>query len=529
VTSDLPGSGTTFDAPPAAAPAERGVSSSRAERTLVGGFWMTLGMAAQGALTVLVLALLARFLQPRDFGVVSTGLLIVNFSLIFAQVGVGPALVQHPRLRPEHGATGLMITGSLSVGATLLLWGLAPVIAGRLEAPEVTAVLRALACVLPIQGLSVVSEALLRRALRFRELALARVVAYTAGYGLVGTTAAVLGAGAWTLVAAHATQTVVNTALLLRAQPFGRRPRFERAAARELAVFGGGFSLARVGNYAAVYGDKMATVTWLGVTALGLYERAYQLMAMPAVAVGQVLDDVLFPAMAQVQHDRSRLALAYRRCVAGVALLTLPISMIAVVVAPELIAVLLGPRWAAVVLPFRILAVGMLFRASYKISDALARAVGVVYRRAWRQWVYAALVVAGVWGGHPWGLPGVAAGVLVALVTNFVLMAELSLAQVELTRAEFARAHMPGLRLAVVVGTTAWTTAALARGAEMPPPAVLALTAGAVLMLLAGLYRVAPLALLGGDGSWLTDKARQTIGTRLRRAPKPEAAPSVLT
>jgi len=44
-----------------------------------------------------------------------------------------------------------------------------------------------------------------------------------------------------------------------------------------------------------VNGDYLVVVRWLGVTALGLYERAYQLMAAPATLVGQVLDDVLFP------------------------------------------------------------------------------------------------------------------------------------------------------------------------------------------------------------------------------------------
>src|SRR3989442_682732 len=122
-------------------------------------------------------------------------------------------------------------------------------------------------------------------------------------------------------------------------------------------------------------------------------------MAAPATLVGQVLDDVLFPAMAQIQSERQRVAVAYRRCVAGVALLTLPLSALALVLAPEIVRVLLGPRWADVTAPFRVLVLGTLFRTSYKISDSLTRALGAVYRRAWRQWSYAALVFGGGGGG----------------------------------------------------------------------------------------------------------------------------------
>src|SRR5207249_289368 len=144
-------------------------------------------------------------------------------------------------------------------------------------------------------------------------------------------------------------------------------------------------------------GDNFVAVKWLGVQALGLYERAYQLMAMPATLLGQVLDDVLFPAMAQIQFDTGRLAVAYRRLVAGMAVMTLPLSAVAVALAPELIYAVLGPKWGDAALPFQVLAVGTLCRASYKVSDSLTRAVGAVYQRAWRQWIYAALALAPEW------------------------------------------------------------------------------------------------------------------------------------
>src|SRR5438874_12599268 len=83
-------------------------------------------------------------------------------------------------------------------------WLLAPVVARALGSPSLMPVLRALACVQPIQALGVVSDAQLRRALAFRELATIRVLSYAAGYGLVGIGVAVAGGGLWALVAAYA-------------------------------------------------------------------------------------------------------------------------------------------------------------------------------------------------------------------------------------------------------------------------------------------------------------------------------------
>jgi PST family polysaccharide transporter len=279
---------------------------------LAGWLWLSFGTGAQAVLTILVLAVLARLLGPRDFGVVSAALLVINFCLIFSQGLVGPALVQHPAPGAAHVRTAFTLSLAGGVVLLMLLWLLAPPLARVLGTPELVPVLRALAWVQPVQALGVVSDAELRRGLRFRVLAAIRVLSYAAGYGLVGVGVAAAGGGLWALVTAYAVQASVTTVLVLRRVPLRSPWGVDARAARELLGFGGGFSLARIGNYAAVNGDNFVAVKWLGVQALGLYERAYQLMAMPATLVGQVLDDVLFPAMAQIQFETGRLAAAYR-------------------------------------------------------------------------------------------------------------------------------------------------------------------------------------------------------------------------
>lgn len=63
---------------------------------------------------------------------------------------------------------------------------------------------------------------------------------------------------------------------------------------------------------------------------------------------------------------------------------------------------------------------------SYKFSDSLARAMGAVYKRAWRQFIYAICVFLFAWIGHFWNLEGVALGIAFAIFINFLLMLELS-------------------------------------------------------------------------------------------------------
>jgi PST family polysaccharide transporter len=231
-------------------------------------------------------------------------------------------------------------------------------------------------------------------------------------------------------------------------------------------------------------------------------------MSAPATGFGTILDFVLFPAMARVQGNAERLAAAYRRGIALVALVFLPTSATLVLLAPEFVAVLLGPRWAPVIAPFQILAAGMLFRCSSKISDALVRATGSVYRRAWRQILYAGLVVGGAWVGQRWGIAAVAWGVLFAITVNFLLMAQLGLRESKLTWPDLWRAHVPALLITAICTPLVWAGVGALRHAALPSLVVLG--GGALLMLASALLLIlfAPTTFLGPDGQWMVEAMR---------------------
>lgn len=489
-------------------------------RRAVGGMlWMGCGKGLYAVIQVLVLVTLARLLSPAEFGLVSAAMVVIGFAGIFSGLGLGPALVQRPVLEARHLQTAFVSSIALGAACGLVLWLIAPLAAGFFHMREVTAVLRVLAVVFPLRGLAVVAESLMQRDMRFRWLATLEVATYAIGYGVVGIVLAVAGWGVWALVAASLAQSVFRTAALLVARPprFDARP--ERHALGELMYFGGGFTVAKVANYLALQGDNLVVGRWLGPAALGIYGRAYQLMAVPAVLLGEALDAVLFPAMARVQHERDRLSVAYRRGVTLVALVTCPASAVLVVTAPVLLAVVLGPKWGEVVPPFQVLVAGLVLRTSYKLSDSLARATGAVYRRAWRQVIYAALIVAGSWLGQRHGVTGVAIGVLGALAVNFLLMAQLSANLIGMSWRTLAVAHAPAMRLALVTGGVAWGATQLAPGGTastlMSPLVALVLAGmGAVCAALLCL-RFAPRLFLGTDGTWMLSMLRSLAPRRL--------------
>jgi O-antigen/teichoic acid export membrane protein len=452
-------------------PPPDGSISSRglAKRSVVGVAWTSLAMGAQSILQLVALIVLARLLSPDEFGVFAAALVVLGISSILSELGVGPAIVQRPTLEARHLRAGFTLSLLLSHAVAVLVWAGAPAIAGFFQLPELTQVVRGASLMFVFHGIAAVAQGLAQRELRFRWLAGVEAGAFGAGFVLAGPVLAWFGFGVWALVGAHLTQHFLRMVVLLVGQPHPKQLLLERRAINDLLYFGGGFTLARIGNYIAGQGDKLVAGRWLGAQALGLYVHAYQLITAPATLVGLVLDRVLFPTMALVQREPARLARAYRSGVAVCALIILPASVVVAIVASEIVLVLLGPAWAGVVMPLRILALGMLFRTSYKLSDSVARATGAVYARAWRQAVYAGAVVAGSWVGQFWGLGGMAFGVLGAITANFALMAHLSLRLTGMRWSEYGAAHLPAIALSSAIGAGVWVLAGWLRELQVSP------------------------------------------------------------
>jgi O-antigen/teichoic acid export membrane protein len=480
--------------------------------TLSGLLWTVSGKGAGAVLQIAVLAVLARLLEPSDFGVVTAALIVVMFFIMMTRLGLGHALVQRAEVGPREISTAYWTSLLLGILLAALVWFLAPVFAGLLRVDAAEPVLRVLAFLFPLRALMSIAEALLQRRARFQLMAKIDVLSYAFGFGVCGVGAAWGGAGVWALVGAHYATALAAIALLLVFHAPFRLVAPDRTVLQDLLGYGGGVTIGKFINRVALEVDNVIVARWLGAAALGLYGRAYQLMAMPGNLMGEALDRVLFPTLSRLQEDTDRLRRAFLRGLSAVSLLTLPASLVAIVLAPELIGLLLGPGWEGAVGPFRFLALGLFFRTSYRISDSLAYATGAVYRRAWRQAAYAVCVAVAAWAGTRFGLSGVAAGVMIALALNYVLMTHLSLSLLGMPARRVASAQLPGLLLGLVGGGVAWTVAAALRPQGGAPLTVFAvfLAAGAAMVFLVWAL---PRIFVGMDSAW----APALLAERMRK------------
>jgi PST family polysaccharide transporter len=464
--------------------------------------WSSLGIGVQGVGQFVFLAVLARHLDAGAFGVMTATLIFVGIGRAIHD-GVPSALVQRVDLNPDHVRSAFALSWLIAVALIAMSWLTAPFSAWFFHMDDIVPVMRATAILFVIQAPGLVAAALLQREMNLQALARAEIIGVLIGWLPVGIGCAMMDLGVWSLVAAYLAQALVKTTCLLIARPHEWALWPVRGATWDLVYFSGGFVAGRLCNVGATEGDNLAVGRWMSAAALGIYGRAYQLMKMPAMFLGEVVDRIVFPLLARVQDDRARLQLAYSRGVSLVATIMVPASAVGIVVAPDIVNLLLGPHWESVVLPLQILLTGLVFRTGYKITDILARATGTVYHRAWREGLFAVLIFVGALIGTHWGVAGVAVGVVVALGINYVSMAHLSLSTTGLSWSRFAALHFRGLVLGALLGGAAWLSADGLRALEASPALVLPATLLGSCAVLGIALAVAPRHTLGGDGFWL--------------------------
>lgn len=439
--------------------------------TTRGALWTTASALSVSVLKLGVTAVLARLLSPVDFGLVALATGVVALVESIGRLGVGPAIVQRPALSKSDTLSAIWLSLGLGSVLTLVLMAMSEVVSAFFNEPPLAAVMRALAPICLITAIGSVPNALMQREMRFAALSRISLGSYVVGYGAVTISLSALDYGHWALITGMLASSAVQTTLFIAHTPVqsivGGRP--TQAGVMTILRYGVAWSVGEIGYAMAAHADRLISGRVLGAEATGIYTRAFIAISAPANLLGAALDKVLFSSLSRLQRSPARLRSAFIESLAAVLTVTLPGSALIYVLAPEIVNTLFGEQWTQAIRPLELLAVGVAFRIGFKTSEALARAAGVLYARAWRQYVFAlAITVLAGAGSALNGLPGLAAGVSIAYAMNYALMLQLSMRVLSLSRRELVAVHIRPLALAVVLVAVALTATTVSRSLGAP-------------------------------------------------------------
>lgn len=321
-----------------------------------------LSQGARFAIQFLYTIVMARLLNPADFGVVAMATPLLAFAALLADVGLSQAAIQNQTLSQRQLSFLFWLNIAVTAVLAFPIIALAPFVALFYNEARVAPVVAALGALMILGPLGAQHIVLLNRNFAFGKIALVDVVSLVAG-ATAGIVAAIAGFGIWSIILNQAMAAAVT--LIVLWSVVGWRPSAPKLSmlseVRHMLHFGANVATFNIFNFVARNIDSILIGRGWGEIQLGMYNRAYSLLLLPLNQIMAPISRVALPLLSRIQGEPSTYRVAFWKMLDLALLLTFPVSLFSLVTFQQLIDVVLGPRWADVGPIYAILAVGALF------------------------------------------------------------------------------------------------------------------------------------------------------------------------
>lgn len=348
------------------------------QRATAGAVWSFAGAWGHRLAVVAVLVILARQLGPEAFGLAGLAMMAVAFAeTLLVSGGCSEFLIQKRGLEAAHISAMFWLQLCLGVAAAAICVLAAPLIAAIFARPELVALIRWFAVLLPLSALAAVPDVLLRRAFAFKTLALRSMLAVATG-GACGVAMALGGFGVWSLLGYQLSRKSVEVIVLWRFQPVRNLSWPKTGELREIVAFASFSTVSRLFQAIDTIIVRTSAGLAIGATAVGYLQFSRSITDEAANLLINPFTRVAMPAFAEIKGQSLRLARILRLGGETSALMAFPTFLGIAATAPDLIPAVFGEQWAGAVAVVQIFCFAGLTYPIGNLDVALLRGLGHV-------------------------------------------------------------------------------------------------------------------------------------------------------
>lgn len=327
--------------------------------------------------TFIVSIVLARILDPSDYGVISLVMVFITIANVFVSDGLGSALIQKKDADSLDFSSALYFNIIFSVVIYLILFLVAPAITnffGR-NYEILTPILRVLGLRVIVAAINSVQHAYVSREMIFQKFFWATLFG-TIASAFVGIWMAYHGYGPWALVGQYLTNTTVDTIVL--ALVLHKKPIIAFSFERVKKLFDYGIKILGSGLLIVTYTEIRSFIIGKVYTSsdLAYYDKARQFPSLFVNNIVSSISAVLFPKMASEQDDLSQIKATTKRSIRFTSYLMCPLMFGLATVAEPLVCVLLTDKWLPCVPLLQVLCISYLWQPIHAADLQAIKALG---------------------------------------------------------------------------------------------------------------------------------------------------------
>lgn len=348
--------------------------------TLFGATWTISSRLSGRLIDFLTLLILARLLDPADFGLTALAMSLVVVVETVLEIPLIQTLTRLRVIEKMHLDTAFTLGIARSLLLSLVITAAAWPFSIMYGDTHLLLVVPALALGPISRGLYNPNMVLFIKDLRFRQVFIAEVSGKI-GAALLAITVLYLGGSYWAIVANSVASSALATVASYVIAPY--RPGLSLRAFSEFRGIIGWFSSAQIVSALNWQLDRVMLGHFIPRGQLGQYTMAGDIAAMPTQSVIEPAMQPVMAAFSHIAHDRERLRNAYLKAARFVMFLAVPACVGMSLTADLIIAVLIGPKWVEAGILLQWIALTIVLNAYYQplasLSLTLNRAAAIFH------------------------------------------------------------------------------------------------------------------------------------------------------
>lgn len=343
------------------------MSGNLKQKTIKGLAWNTINTLSNKTITFLIGIILARLLNPSDYGAVAMIAVFTSVLGLFTDGGLTTALIRKNDRTEKDCATVFYY----NLVACYMLYGIlfcaAPYIADFYNLPILKDLTRVVTLSLLISPFGGIQNVHLATAIDFKTPAVIGICA-TILSGIIAIAMAYNGYGVWALAIQGLAGGIIAVGARIYIVRWYPRARFSKKSFKEL--FGFSSKMLASSCLDTIYNNITPLIVgkYYSPAQLGIYERARGWAALPSSTFTGVLQGVTFPVLSKIQDENERLAMNYRRLLRLSAFICFPLMVGLSAVSRPLTLFVLTEKWESSIILLQIICFSMMWYPIHAIN-----------------------------------------------------------------------------------------------------------------------------------------------------------------
>lgn len=344
------------------------------EKTINGFIWSFLDSIFGTIIQFIISLILARILDPKDFGTYGILFIFISLTQVFVDSGLSHALIRKKNCTQKDFATVFTTNLIIAVIGSLILFLLANPIANYFKESILEQTLYVLSASIIISAFGKIQQTIYTKQLDFKKITKIALFANIIS-GIIAIILAYKGFGIWSLVILYILKTTLETILLWLYSNWKPQLKFYKSSFKELFDFG--YKLLFSNLIDSAYNNSYYFIIgkYFSVNELGFFNRADKFQKLISQNISSTVSKVAYPSFSNLEN-KTQLKKAYQKTITHTTYITFILLFGLLAVSKPMILVLIGKKWLPTVPYLQLLIfVGMLYPI-HAINLSLLKVLG---------------------------------------------------------------------------------------------------------------------------------------------------------